>query len=103
MKIGTKVRTQCGSRENPWYAYGTIAEVTTIDGETAYKVQWTDGGYDYCYDFELEAYEPKTYRVYFIDTNGYHNQKLLEAMCPEHIHDYMAEYGYKTLTVEEVV
>lgn len=41
-----------------------------------------------------------TYRVYFIDNNGYHNQKLLEASCVEDIYEYMR--NYEITNIEEV-
>lgn len=53
--IGARVKTRCGSRENPYYEYGTITDIINDgDGGTLYKVEWDNGGFDYQYDFELE-------------------------------------------------
>lgn len=49
--LGMKVKTKCGSYESPYYVHGVI---TDTEGEL-FKVEWDDGGYDYCYDFELEV------------------------------------------------
>ena len=49
--IGTRVKTRCGSHENPYWEYGIITDI--IDADT-YKVEWDGGGYDYLCDFELE-------------------------------------------------
>ena len=44
----------------------------------------------------------KTYRVYFVDHNGYYNQKLLEADDITDIYDYMLALGYIADKIEEV-
>ena len=36
----------------------------------------------------------KTYRVFFVDHQGYHNQKLLEADNVQDVYEYMFDLGY---------
>lgn len=45
----------------------------------------------------------KTYRVYFIDHQGYYNQKLLEADSVQDVCDYMFNLGYIIDKMEEVL
>ena len=57
--IGSKVRSPQRQRINNvmtivgWY-YGTIGDIS-VDHQynTIYRVDWCDGGYDWCYDFEV--------------------------------------------------
>lgn len=44
----------------------------------------------------------KTYRVYFVDHQGYHNQKLLEADSVQDVCNYMFNLGYIIDKMEEV-
>lgn len=44
----------------------------------------------------------KTYRVYYIDNNGFHNQKLLEANNIVDVCNYMFNNGYVAHKIEEV-
>ncbi len=44
----------------------------------------------------------KTYRVYFIDHQGYYNQKLLEADSVQAACEYMFNLGYIIDKMEEV-
>ena len=44
----------------------------------------------------------KTYRVYFVDHMGYHNQKLLEADSVKDVCEYMFSLGYIIDNMEEV-
>lgn len=55
LKIGTRVRTWTGTRENPVYIYGTVAGHHETAEETLCKVDWDGGGYDYLGDYELET------------------------------------------------
>ena len=44
----------------------------------------------------------KTYRVFFVDHHGYHNQKLLEADSVQDVCEYMHDLGYVIDKMEEV-
>lgn len=53
--IGARVKTKCGSWDNPHYVYGTITNIINDgDGNTLYKCKWDNGDYCYQYDFEIE-------------------------------------------------
>lgn len=55
-ELNMEVKTKCGYFDNPYYAYGKIAEIVSVDdGCVLYKIDWNEGGYDYLYDFELEV------------------------------------------------
>ena len=50
------VGTHVSSKDSTGQIYGVIGEVTTDhQGSTIYRIDWLEGGYDYCYDFEFEV------------------------------------------------
>lgn len=56
MKVGTRIKTECGFLNNKYWVYGKIADITIDnDNEELFKIEWDDGGYDYLYDFEFEV------------------------------------------------